>query len=163
MHLKIKKKRQQNHLLSFFLPLKQTFVQTAGCRNKLVVLLHCCEAIAAVNRAIAGGLEGNLCFFAAVSASGGEILSCLSGSVLLCVSAGLASLGFVLETFLGVEFLFTSGEYELVATILAYQCLVFVHLPYLLKFFNCPERTRTVTLFNLPIKMLSLSYSGIFA
>ena len=88
--------------------------------NKLVVLLHCCEAIAAINRAIAGGLEGNLCFFAAVSASGSEILSCLSGSVLLCVSAGFASLGFVLESFLGVEFLFTGGENEFVATFFAY-------------------------------------------
>ena len=120
---------------SFFLQMrkKRTADSAVLFLNELVVLLHCCEAIAAINGTIAGGLEGNFCFLAAVSASSGKILSCLSGSILLRVSAGLASLGFVLESFLGVEFLFTGGENELAATILAYQCLVFVHLPYLVK------------------------------
>ena len=121
---------------SFFLQKrkKRTADSAVLFLNELVVLLHCCEALAAINGTIIGGLEGNLCFFAAVCANSSKVFSCLLGSVLLSVSAGLASLGLVLETFLGIEFLLTCGEHKLLTTILAYQCLVFVHLLYLVFF-----------------------------
>lgn len=86
----------------------------------LVAFLHSGKAIAAINGTIAGGLEGNLCFLTAVCASGGEIFLRLSCGVLSCVAASFASLGLVLETFLSVEFLFTCGENEFLATVFAY-------------------------------------------
>ena len=43
------------------------------------------------------------------------------------LTAGLAAGGLVLESLFGIEFLFTSGENELSATVFAYQRFVFVH------------------------------------
>jgi hypothetical protein len=93
----------------------------------ILLLFHFCVAVAAINRSVVAGLEGNLCFFATTSASSGEKFSCGLACVLLSGTAGFASLGFVLETFFCVKFLFTCGEYEFVAAILAYQCLVLIH------------------------------------
>jgi len=79
-----------------------------------------CEAIAAVDGAVAAGLERNLAFLAALGA-GCIIHGALgAGSLTLAGStAGLAALGLILEAALCVEFLFTSGEDELLTAILA--------------------------------------------
>ena len=130
-----------------------------------LLLLHCCEAFGAVYRSVVAGLEGNLSFLTALSANSGKEFSFLTfaGCVLSLVAACLASLGFVLEALFCVEFLFTGGEYEFVATFLALSGLVLVHCLFLafknwLKNF-CPRRTLTVTFDN---NALELSYSGVF-
>ena len=84
-------------------------------------MFHFSIAVAAINRSVVAGLEGNLSFLAATCASGGEKFSCGLAGVLLSGTAGFASQGFVLKTFFCVEFLFTCGEYEFVTAILAYQ------------------------------------------
>ena len=84
-----------------------------------LLLLHSCEALAAVYGSVAGGLERNLCFLAALSAHGGVHLSLCSGSVLSCVTASLASLGLVLEAFFSIELLLTCSENEFLSAILA--------------------------------------------
>jgi hypothetical protein len=83
------------------------------------VLSHLGEAVAAVNRTVALGLEGNLGLAAAGSAGSGEILTGTAGSVLAGVTAGLAALGLILEASLCIELLLTGGEHELVATFFA--------------------------------------------
>ena len=85
----------------------------------LLLLLHSCIAVAAVYGSVAVGLEGNLSFFTAVSACGGEEFSCGLCSVLSCIAAGFASLGLVLEAFFCIEFLFTGCENEFVTAIFA--------------------------------------------
>ena len=92
-----------------------------------LLLTHASEALAAVNRTIGLGLEGNLCLAAAGSTSGGEVLTGAAGSLLASVTAGLAALRLVLEAALRIELLLTGGEHELLAAFLAYKCLVFVH------------------------------------
>ena len=82
-------------------------------------LSHLGEAVAAVNRTIALGLEGHAGLAAASCAGSGEVLTGTTGSVLAGVAAGLAALGFVLEASLGIELLLTGGEHELRATFLA--------------------------------------------
>ena len=77
------------------------------------------EALAAVNRTIGLGLEGNLCLAAAGSTNSGEVLSGTAGSSLASVTAGLAALGLVLEAALCVEFLLTSSENEFVSALFA--------------------------------------------
>ena len=94
----------------------------------ILLLFHFCVAVAAINGSVIAGLERNFCFLAATSASGGEEFSGGLACILLSGTAGFASQGFVLETFFCVEFLFACGEYEFVAAILAYQCLVLIHL-----------------------------------
>ena len=54
-----------------------------------------------------------------------------AGIVLAGISALSASLRLVLEALLCIELLLTSGEYELLAALFAYQCLVCVHSFYL--------------------------------
>ena len=94
---------------------------------KLALLAHLGEAIAAVNRTVRLGLEGNLSLTTAGSAGGGEELTGATGGVLAGIAAGLAALGLVLEAALSVELLLTGSEGELVAALFTGQNLVFVH------------------------------------
>lgn len=96
----------------------------------LPFFLHCGEAVAAVNRSVAGRLEGYSCFLAASCASGGEVLSLRSLSVLSCIAASLAALRLVLEAFGCIEFLFFGREDEFIFAIFTNECLVFVHLSF---------------------------------
>ena len=84
-----------------------------------VVLADLGEAVAAVNRTIALGLERNLGLAAAGSASSGEQLAGGAGSVLAGSTASLALLGLVLEAAGSVELLLTGGENELLAALVA--------------------------------------------
>jgi hypothetical protein len=77
------------------------------------------EALAAVNRTIGLGLEGNLCLTTAACAGSSEELTGTTAGVLTSVAAGLAALGLILEAALCVELLLTGGEYELVAALFA--------------------------------------------
>ena len=95
--------------------------------DSLALLFHLCEAIAAVDRSVRLGLEGNSRLAAAGSAGGYEILTRSAGSVLTSVTAGLAALGLILEAALGIEFLLASGENEFSAAFFALECLVLVH------------------------------------
>ena len=97
-------------------------------KNYILLLFHFSVAVAAINGSVIAGLEGNLSFFATTSASCREEFSCGLSSVLLSGTASLASLGFVLETFFSIEFLFTCCEYEFSSAIFAYQCLVLIHV-----------------------------------
>ena len=87
--------------------------------------LHLCEAFAAVYRSVIAWLERNLSNSAAVSASCFKHFLC-SACILLCVTASLAALWFVYETFFSIEFLFAGCEHEFCSAILAAKCLVFV-------------------------------------
>ena len=100
-------------------------------KKRLVAFLHLSEALAAVNGTVLTGTEGNLAGLAAVSANSVKHLSLGAGIVLAGISALSASLRLVLEALLCVELLLTSGEYELLAALFAYQCLVCVHSFYL--------------------------------
>ena len=86
---------------------------------QLALLAHLGEALAAVNGTIGLGFKGNLGLAAAGSASSGEVLTRTTGSSLAGIAAALAALGLVLEAALSVEFLLTSGEHELIATLFA--------------------------------------------
>ena len=97
----------------------------------LVAFLHLSEALAAVNRTVLTGTERNLAGLAAVGAYSVKHLSLGAGIVLAGISALSASLRLVLEALLCIELLLTSGEYELLAALFAYQCLVCVHSFYL--------------------------------
>jgi hypothetical protein len=90
-----------------------------------------CETIAAVNRAIFGGLEGNLAFRSTISANCIVEGLSASGGSFASITASLASLGFVLEALFCVELLLTCGEHKLVPAIFTCECLVFVHLFFL--------------------------------
>ena len=94
---------------------------------RLAVLSHASEAIAAIDRTIRFGLEGNSCFAAARSADSCEKFSGSTGSAFPGVAAIFAALGFVHEAALCVKLLLTGGEYELLATFLAIECFVLVH------------------------------------
>ena len=94
------------------------------------VLTLCFEAVTAVHGTISAGLERHLGLAAAAVADHSEHGP---GSVSVAVlgftgvTAGLAAPGLILETLLGVEFLFTGGEDEFVSAVTASQSLVFVH------------------------------------
>ena len=94
----------------------------------LLVGFSGCKAFAAVNSLAFGRIEGHFAFFAAFSANSVEHFSCSLDCVLASIAAGLASLGFVLEALFCVEFLFTCSEHEILATILALQCFVLIHV-----------------------------------
>ena len=97
---------------------------------------HLRKALAAINRAIALGLEGYAGLVAAGSADRREELTGAAGSGLAGVAAGLAALGLILEATLSIELLLAGGEYELLSAFLAHKGLVFVHFgSSLLKFF----------------------------
>jgi len=85
-----------------------------------LLLPHLGEALAAIDRPVALGLEGNPGLAAAGGANRGKILPGSAGGVLAGVAAGLAALGLVLEAALSVELLLASGEYELLAALFAH-------------------------------------------
>lgn len=94
---------------------------------RLLIVLHLREAVAAVNRAIGLRLERNFGFAAAVGAGSGEEFTRATGSRFAGVTAGLASLGLVLEAAFSVEFLFAGGENEIGAAFFALQGFVLEH------------------------------------
>ena len=96
-------------------------------RQCRLLLLGSGISFAAIYRSVVRGLEGNLCFLAALCACGCKELSGGLACVLSCVAARLTSLGLVLEAALCVELLLACGENEFCAAILTNQCLVFVH------------------------------------
>ena len=83
-------------------------------------LLHLSKAIAAVYRTVFSGSERNLSYAAAGSACCLKHFSFALNAVLSCVTASLASLGFVLEALFSIEFLLAGCEYELIAAFLTY-------------------------------------------
>jgi hypothetical protein len=98
------------------------------------------EAIAAVHRLIAAGLERNLGNAAALAARGLEHLTALSAAAahaaaaagtrthLLARAAAIgATVRFVLEAFAGIELLFTGGERELPSAVHTIQHFINVH------------------------------------
>ena len=95
--------------------------------SRLLFAAHLSKTVAAIDGAVALRLKGDAGFPAAVGAGGGKELSGATGRVLAGVTAGLAALRLVLETALCLKLLLASGEHELVATFLAYKCLVFKH------------------------------------
>ena len=94
-----------------------------------------CKAFAAVHRFAFGRIEGHFAGLAALGADGIEHLAIASGRSLAGVTAFFASLGFVLETLFRIELLLTGGEHEILAALLALQCLVLIHVFYLAKIF----------------------------
>ena len=97
----------------------------SGCRLLL------CEAFAAVNGSVFAGLEGNFCNAAAFVTGSFEPFAFAATGVLACITASLAALRFVYETFFSIEFLFACCEYDFCAAFLAFECFVFVHEIYL--------------------------------
>ena len=87
------------------------------------------EALAAVYGTILSRLEGNLSGLSAFGADGIVHLARTAGSTagFTGLTASLAAGGLILESFFGIEFLFTGSENELSATVFAYQRFVFVH------------------------------------
>ena len=85
----------------------------------LALCAHLSEALAAVYGTVGLGLEGNLCLAAATGASSGEELTGATSSVLASITAGLATLGLILEAALCVEFLLTCGKHKFVAALFA--------------------------------------------
>ena len=94
----------------------------------LCFLAHLCKALAAVYGSVRLGLERNLCLTTTCCTNSGEILTGTASCILASITAGLAALGLILEAALCIELLLTSGEHEFLATLFAYQCLVFVHV-----------------------------------
>ena len=80
------------------------------------------EAVTAINRTVILRLEGHLGLLAAVCAGDLEHLTLLTAITIATalVAAVAAACRLVLETLLGVEFLLTGGESELLATLFAY-------------------------------------------
>ena len=115
----------------------------------LLAFSHASEAIAAVNRAIRLGLEGNLGFLATGGAGGGEELTGATGSLLAGVTAGLAALGLILEAALSVKLLLTGGEDKLCAALFANQFLVFEHFTSSLYFESLPFRAEILRQLSL--------------
>ena len=91
-----------------------------------VLCLSLAEAIAAVHRAVVLRFERNFCFFTALCTDDLvhlALLAALAAAAALVATITAAS-RFVLEALLSVEFLFTGGEDELLATFFARECLV---------------------------------------
>ena len=87
----------------------------------------CFEALAAVNRSVAGGLESKLRLAATLATSSDEVLTLASLSILFLVAASLAALRLVLEALFSVETLLAGGEYELLSAISAGQGDVLIY------------------------------------
>ncbi len=102
-----------------------------------------CETLAAIYGSVITRFEGNNSFLTAACAYCREHLP-VSGSVLLCVSARLATLGLVCEAFFSIEFLLTGCEYEFISAVLAYKRFVCVHTIYLAIKYNI-DRLRVCT------------------
>ena len=91
------------------------------------------EAVAAVNRTVFSGLEGNLAGCTALSANSLEHLAGSSSLIaascsLASVTAALAALGLVGEAFFCVKCLFIGGENEFYTAVLTSKSFVVVHL-----------------------------------
>ena len=106
------------------------FVFAAKYRNegKASVAAMCCEAGAAIDRAIGLGLKRDLGGRAALCADGVIHDALAAGSVLAGLPASLAAGGLVLEALFGIELLLAGREGELGAAILANQYFVFKHV-----------------------------------
>ena len=89
------------------------------------------EAVAAVNRTVGTGLEGNLAGFAAACADRVIHLTVAAAAAGRALLAGrtaiLAALGFIGETLFRVEFLLAGGEGEALSAIFADDGLVAEH------------------------------------
>ena len=86
------------------------------------------EAIFAIDRTIVFGYERNFAGLAAICTYGVILLALTAANVLTIGAAFLAAGGLILEALFSIELLLASGEYELRAAFLAYQCLVFEHV-----------------------------------
>ena len=85
------------------------------------------EAVTAVDRTVVLRLERHFRLLAAVSADDFihlALFATLAAATAL-ITAVTAARRLVLETFLSVEFLLTSGERKFFTTFFAYECLVF--------------------------------------
>ena len=85
----------------------------------LVLLSSLRKALAAVHSLAFGRIEGHFRFLTTLSANGSEHFSCTSGTILPCITAGLASLGLILEALLCIEFLLACGKDKVIAAIFA--------------------------------------------
>ena len=105
---------------------KTPFLRRALCASDQLLA----EAVAAVNRTVGTGLEGNLAGFAAACA--GCVIhltvAAATGRALLAGSAAVfAALGFIGEALFCVEFLLAGGEGEALSAIFADDGLVAEH------------------------------------
>ena len=96
------------------------FCITPKYGKRKLFLLHLCKAIAAVYGTIFSGSERNLSNTAAGSAGSLEHFSFALCAVLSCVTAGLASLRFVLEALFSIKLLLAGCENELISALLTY-------------------------------------------
>ena len=103
---------------------------TPVARRARTELLLISEAIAAVDRAVLTGLEGNLAGLSAFSADCVEHFARLTAAscALTCSTACLATLRLVGEALFSVKFLLSGSEGEFLSAILADESLVSVHL-----------------------------------
>lgn len=85
----------------------------------LTVVFYLSEAFAAINGSAFGRLETKLRFLAALGANSGIKLSGFTGRRFSLVTARLASLGLILESFFRIELLFTCCEYEFLSAVFA--------------------------------------------
>ena len=92
-----------------------------------VVATACRKALAAINCFACGRIERNLTFLTTVSADSVEHLAGCFSCVFAGIPAGLASLGFILETLLCIELLLACCENKIVSAVLALENLVLVH------------------------------------
>jgi hypothetical protein len=87
------------------------------------------KAFAAIDRAVVAGLERNLAGFSALGADGFKHFSLSSTRVgFTGVTAGLATLRFIGESFFGIELLFVGRKDEFCSAFLACECFVAVHV-----------------------------------
>ena len=89
------------------------------------------ETIAAVDGAVAGGLERHTAGLATLGAHGVKHFAgaaAITGAALLGVAAGLAALGLIGKALLGEKLLLAGSEGELVPAILADDGLVLKHV-----------------------------------
>ena len=101
------------------------------------------EAVAAVNRTVASGLEGNLAGRPALGADSVEHLTrgsaiATAARSLTSVTASLAALRLIGETFFGIKGLLIGSENELLAAVFASDDFVVVHLITSISLDRCP-------------------------
>ncbi len=102
-------------------------VIAAGRLALRLFFFHLCETFAAIYRSVFSGSERNFCFSSASRAGSCKHFSFALCCIFSCISASLASLRLVYKAFLSIKFLFACCKNKFVSTILADQCLVFVH------------------------------------
>jgi len=90
-----------------------------------------CKALAAIDRTVLTGLEGDFGLAAALGAGGDELLALRAALGFAQVTAVLAALGLIYESLAGVELLLAGGENEFLATVFADESFVFEHFFYL--------------------------------